>query len=324
MSDSEYPPEEAYAATASEVPSPLRPVRRRSGGGGSEGRVPPQSLEAETAVLASMMLDNVAVATVVELLIPDDFYRPAHRMICSGIYRLFERGEAVDIVTLSEELAKVGALEKVGGEIYLAELLDSTVSAANVEYHARIVREKGVLRKMIDAARNITEEAYGSPEDVSEFLDRSEHKMFEIVEKGPRQSFVQIRDLLHDSIEVIEERFHNKKFVTGVPSGFLDLDTLLSGFQPSDFIIIAGRPSMGKTAFTLNVAHHVALNEKQPVAFFSLEMSKESLLHRLLAAEAKIDGNRLRTGFLKESDWPHLTTAAGRLSEAEFYVDDAA
>jgi replicative DNA helicase len=300
----------------------LRPAHAARATAGS--LVPPQAAEAEIAVLASMMLDSLAITTVVQVLTPDDFYRPAHQTICAAVYRLFEKGEAVDIVTLAEALARAGDLEKVGGEVYLAELLGSTVTAANVEYHARIIREKSVLRKMIAAAREIAEEAYGGPDDVSEFLDRSEHRMFEIAEKGPRKSFVTIRDLLHDSFEKIEELYHNKRLVTGVPSGYLDLDTLTSGFQPSEFVVVAGRPSMGKTAFMLNVAQHVAVEEKQPVAVFSLEMSKESLVHRMLASEARVDSNRLRTGFLRESEWPRLTTAAGRLGDADFYIDDTA
>lgn len=318
--DREPPPEESHGEET--VPR-LRPVRSAREAA-SDGRVPPQSLEAEAAVLAAMMLDSLAITTVVQVLGPLDFYRPAHGAICRAVFRLFERGEAVDIVTLAEELSKAGDLDKVGGEVYLAELLDSAVTAANVEYHAKIVREKAVLRQMIRAAREITEEAYGSPEDVSDFLDRSEHRMFEIAEKGPRQAFVAIRDLLHDSFEKIEELYHDKRLVTGVPSGYLDLDTLTSGFQPSEFVVIAGRPSMGKTALTLNIAQHVAVEQKLPVAFFSLEMSKESLVHRMLASEARVDSNRLRTGFLKESEWPRLTTAAGRLGDADFYIDDTA
>jgi replicative DNA helicase len=304
-----------------QAPDRLRPTTAARA---TSSMVPPQAPEAEIAVLASMMLDSLAITTVVQVLAPDDFYRPAHRTICAAIHRLFEKGEAVDIVTLAEALGRAGDLEKVGGEVYLAELLGSTATAANVEYHAKIIREKSVLRKMIAAAREIAEEAYGGPDDVMEFLDRSEHRMFEIAEKGPRKSFVAIRDLLHDSFEKIEELYHNKRLVTGVPSGYLDLDTLTSGFQPSEFIVVAGRPSMGKTAFMLNVAQHVAVEEKQPVAVFSLEMSRESLVHRMLASEARVDSNRLRTGFLRESEWPRLTTAAGRLGDADFYIDDTA
>jgi replicative DNA helicase len=271
-----------------------------------------------------MMLDTQAVAVVVQTLEPSDFYRPVHERICAAIYRLFEKGEAVDNLTLAQELRRTDDFEKVGGDLYLAELLDSAVTAANVEYHARIVREMSVLRRMIQATREISEEAFGQPEDVNAFLDRAEHRMFEISESGLRTGFVAVKDLLHDSFEKIEELYREKRLVTGVPSGFIDLDTLTSGFQASEFIVVAARPSMGKTALTLNIAEHVAIEQKLPVAFFSLEMSKESIVHRLLACEARVDGNRLRTGFLRESEWPKLTTAAGRLADAELYIDDTA
>jgi replicative DNA helicase len=308
--------------TATFGPARLQPARHGDATAGR--RVPPQSLDAETAVLAAMMLDNMAANTVVQMLTPDDFYRPANRKICQACFKLFERNEAIDHLTLSEDLRRTGDLEKVGGEIYLSELLDSIATSANVEYYARIVREKSLLRRMIHAAREMAEEAFSSPEDVHSFLDRSEHRMFEISESGPRGGFVAIRELLHDSFEKIEELYRDKRLVTGVPTGFLDLDTLTSGFQPSEFVVIAARPSMGKTALTLNVATHVAIEHQAPVAFFSLEMSKESLVHRLLASEARVDGNRLRTGFLRESEWPRLTTAAGKLSDADLYIDDTA
>jgi replicative DNA helicase len=318
----EAPDPETGQPTATFAMRPLGPARR--GGAPPARRVPPQSIEAENAVLAAMLLDNMAANVVVEALTPDDFYRPSHRMICAACFRLFERNEAIDLVTLAEELGHGGDLEKVGGEIYLAELLDSTVTAANVEYHARIVREKSLLRRMIHASQEIAEEAYGSPEDVNTFLDQAEHRMFAVSESGPRGGFVAIRDLLHDSFEKIEELYRDKRLITGVPTGFIDLDVLTSGFQPSEFVVIAARPSMGKTALTLNIAAHVAIEHKRPVAFFSLEMSKESLVHRLLASEARVDGNRLRTGFLRENEWPRLTTAAGKLGDAELFVDDTA
>jgi replicative DNA helicase len=301
-------------------PDPLSPAKRAP----VEKRVPPQDLDAERAVLAAMLLDNHAVNTAAQILSSDDFYRPAHRLICTGTFNLFTRGEAIDLVTLSDEMTKSETLERAGGEIYLAELLDSTVTAANVEYHARIVREKSLLRRMIDAARRIAEEAYSTPEDVNSFVDRAEHLMFEISESGPRTGFTPVKEILVDSFEAIEELYQNKRLITGVPTGFLDLDTLTSGFQPSEFVVIAARPTMGKTAFTLNIAQHVAVEHGLPVAFFSLEMSKESLVHRMLACEARVDGNRLRTGFLRENEWPRLTTAAGKLGDAEFYIDDTA
>ena len=317
MTDTRIPPPDVPPDSG---PPSLQPARSAR----PAGRVPPQSLEAERSVLGAMMLDETAVNTVAQILQADDFYRPAHQKICAAAYRLFEKNDAIDIVTLSEELARSGDLEKVGGEIYLAELLDASVTAANVEYHAEIVNEKSILRRMIEVAREITDEAYEGPDEVNAFLDRSEHAMFEVAERGPGTGFVPIRDLLKDSFDKIEELYHDKRLITGVPSGYLDLDTLTSGFQPSEFIVVAARPSMGKTALTLNIAQHVAVEHKLPVAFFSLEMSKESLVHRLLACEARVDGNRLRTGFLRETEWPRLTTAAGRLAEAELYIDDAA
>jgi replicative DNA helicase len=281
-------------------------------------------VDAERATLGAMMLDSQAIATVVQILGPDDFYRPAHRLVCQAIFRMFDKNEAVDLVTLRDELKGVGDLEKAGGEVLLAEVQDAVVTAAHVEYHAQIVREKSLLRQMIRAAGEIAEEAYTEPEDVSAFIDRSEHAMFEISEGGPRKGFVAVKDLLHDSFEKIERLYDEKKLVTGVPTGFIDLDTATAGFQPSDFIVIAARPSMGKTALTLNLAEHVAVEQKVPVAFFSLEMSKEALVQRLQSSLSRVDGNRLRTGFLRENEWPRLTTAAGKLGDAELWIDDTA
>ncbi len=287
-------------------------------------KVPPQSLEAERAVLAAMLLDSVAIAVVVQTCSAEDFYRPAHRKICAAVFRMFEKNEAVDLVTLTEALRSSADLDQVGGEVYLAEILDAAVTAANVEYHARIVREKSLLRQMIRASGEIAEEAYTSPDDVNAFIDRAEHKMFEISESGPRKGFVAVKDLLQESFEKIEALYNDKRLVTGIPTGFHDLDTITAGLQRSDFVVVAARPSMGKTAFTLNVAEHVAVEHRLPVAFFSLEMSKEALAQRLLSSLSRVEGNRLRTGFLRESEWPRLTTAAGKLSEAELYIDDSA
>lgn len=306
---------------AEQRPPGLAPVRSRRE---TAPRVPPQSLDAERAVLAAMMLDGGAIATAVQAVGAEDFYRPAHRKICAAIFRMFEKNEAVDVVTLTEELSSAGDLDQVGGQVHLAEILDAAVTAANVEYHARIVREKSLLRQMIRATQDIAEEAYTAPDDVNAFIDRAEHKMFEISEGGPRKGFVAIKDLLQESFDKIEELYNEKRLVTGVPTGYVDLDTLTSGFQRSDFIVVAARPSMGKTAFVLNVAEHVSVDHKLPVAFFSLEMSKEALVQRLLSSLSRVDGNRLRTGFLRESEWPRLTTAAGKLSEAELWIDDTA
>ncbi|MCA9750997.1 MAG: replicative DNA helicase [Gemmatimonadetes bacterium] len=287
-------------------------------------RVPPQALDAERATLAAMMLDSHAIATAVQIVSADDFYRPAHRLVAKGIFRLFDRNDAVDVVTLTDELRRTGDLEKVGGEIAIADILDSVITAAHIEHHATIVREKSLLRQMITACGEIAEGAYQEPEDVGSYIDQAEHVMFEISEGGPRKGFVAVKDLLHDSFEKIEKLYNEKKLVTGVATGFTDLDTATAGFQPSDFIVIAARPSMGKTAFTLNVAEHVSVDLRAPVAFFSLEMSKEALVQRLLSSLSRVDGNRLRTGFLRENEWPRLTTAAGRLGDAELYIDDTA
>ncbi len=303
---------------------PPRAARVRGEDRVPPGRVPPHSLDAERAVLAAMMLDETAITTAVQIVQESDFYRPAHRMIAAAIYRMFEKNEAVDLVTLSDELRTSNELDKVGGAVALAELLDGAITAANVEFYSRIVREKSLLRQMIRAAGEIAEEAYRPPDDVESFIDRAEHTMFEISEGGPRKGFVAVKDLLNESFEQIERLSKEKRLVTGIPTGFKDLDIATAGFQKSDFIVIAARPSMGKTAFTLNVAENVAVEHRIPVAFFSLEMSKESLVQRLLSSQARVDGNRLRTGFLGERDWPRLTTAAGKLADAELYIDDTA
>lgn len=287
-------------------------------------RIPPQALEAERATLAAMMLDSHAVAAAVQIVTKDDFYKPAHQLIAKGIFRLFDKNEAVDIVTLSEELRRSGDLEKVGGEVYIAELLDAAVTSAHVEFHAEIVREKSLLRRMIEVTGEIAEGAFNQPEDVAAFVDEAEHKLFEISESGPRQGFVAVKDLLHGTFEKLEKLYNEKKLVTGVPTGFIDLDTATAGFQDSELILIAARPSMGKTAFVLNIAEHMAVENKLPVAFFSLEMSSDSLVQRLLSSMSRVDGNRLRTGFLRESEWPRLTEAAGRLGDSELYIDDTA
>ncbi|MEZ5063331.1 MAG: replicative DNA helicase [bacterium] len=313
MSDVYVPGEEAGGA-----PRPARVKENRP------LRVPPQALDAERATLAAMMLDSHAIATAVQIVSADDFYRPAHRLVAKGIFRLFDRNDAVDVVTLTDELRRTGDLEKVGGEIAIADILDSVITAAHIEHHATIVREKSLLRQMITACGEIAEGAYQEPEDVGSYIDQAEHVMFEISEGGPRKGFVAVKDLLHDSFEKIEKLYNEKKLVTGVATGFTDLDTATAGFQPSDFIVIAARPSMGKTAFTLNVAEHVSVDLRAPVAFFSLEMSKEALVQRLLSSLSRVDGNRLRTGFLRENEWPRLTTAAGRLGDAELYIDDTA
>ncbi len=288
------------------------------------GRVPPQAIEAEAALLAAMLLDRAAITNVIVLVKPEDFYAPRHALLCEAIYALYERSEAVDAITLTEELRRNTNLDRAGGPVYLAEILQSSASAANVEHYARIVRDRSTLRRLARTSLEIAEECYGSQEDVEVLLDHAERKVFEISESALTTRFSSLKEILVDSFEAIERLYQKKRLITGVPSGFLDLDTLTSGFQPSEFVVVAARPSMGKTALILNIAQHVSVDHKLPVAFFSLEMSKESLVHRLLAGEARVDGNRLRTGFLQENEWPRLTTAAGRLADGELYIDDTA
>ena len=252
------------------------------------------------------------------------FIEMAHRKIFNALINLSERDEPADLITLTNELRKIDQLDSIGGASYLASLIDSVPTAANIEYYAKIVKEKSILRKLIQTSTEIITQSYEDRGDVEVFLDEAERAIFDISEKRVRPSFFSIRDVVKESFKTIERLFQKKELVTGVPSGFKELDRMTAGFQPSDLIIIAGRPSMGKTAFCLNVAQYAAVENKIPVAVFSLEMSKEQLVIRMLCSEAHVEGTRLRTGFLNESDWPKLTIAAGNLSEAPIYIDDSA
>ena len=290
----------------------------------SSHKLPPQNLEAEQSVLGGILIENEAINRVMEILDPDDFYRDAHRKIFNALINLSERDEPADLITLTNELRKIDQLDSIGGASYLASLIDSVPTAANIEYYAKIVKEKSILRKLIQTSTQIVTQSYEDRGDIEVFLDEAERAIFDISEKRVRPSFFSIRDVVKESFKTIERLFQKKELVTGVPSGFKELDRMTAGFQPSDLIIIAGRPSMGKTAFCLNVAQYAAVENKIPVAVFSLEMSKEQLVIRMLCSEAHVEGTRLRTGFLNESDWPKLTIAAGNLSEAPIYIDDSA
>lgn len=285
-------------------------------------KVPPHHLEAEMAVLGGVLLDKEALPKALEILNPEDFYKEAHRMIFQGLVELFDRNEPPDIVTLSNVLRTRNQLEAVGGMEYLTLVADQVPSSANIAYYARIVREKAVLRRLIRKGSEIVEECYGDQIDLEDFLDEVERGIFQIAEDRVRKSFFPMKDIVKASFETIEKLYERKALITGVPSGFVDLDTLTAGFQASDLIVVAARPSMGKTALCLDIARHAAVVADIPVALFSLEMSKEQIAIRLLCAEAKVDGSKLRRGFLKESDWPKLTTAAGVLSESPIFVDD--
>ena len=288
----------------------------------SSYKVPPQNLEAEQSILGGILLENSSINSAVEILSKGDFYSEAHRKIFGIIIELFEKNEPVDLITLSNALKDKSMLDSVGGTSYLASLVDNVPSAANVVNYAKIVKEKAILRGLIGSATEIINSCYETGSDVDEVLDKAEHRIFEISENKVRPSFYRIRDIVKDSFRAIEDLYARKELITGVPTGFERIDDLTSGLQKSDLIIIAGRPSMGKTSLALNIAQFAALEGQTPVAIFSLEMSKEQLAFRLLASEAKVDSQRLRKGYLGETDWPKLTTAAGRLSEAPLYIDD--
>ncbi len=285
-------------------------------------RLPPQSLEAEISVLGGVLLENEALNRVLEVIREGDFYREAHRKIFSAMLDLYERSEPVDLITLTEALRRREALEDVGGIESLNSLVNSVGTAANISYYARIVKEKSILRKLINRATEIITKVYGESGSVDDFLDEAERSIFEISEDRVRPSFYPLKEIIKSSFKTIEKLYEKRQLITGVPTGFTKLDELTSGLQPSDLIIVAGRPSMGKTAFALNIAQHAATQGGVPSAIFSLEMAKEQLALRMLCSEAKVDAHRLRGGFLSESDWPKLTRAAGSLSEASIFIDD--
>jgi len=287
-------------------------------------RVPPQNLEAEQSVLGGILLDNHAINTVLEILESHDFYSEGHRKIFSGILELSERNEPSDLITLSNYLRDRGDINVVGGVSYLAALVDNVPSAANISYYSKIVKEKAVLRKLIGASTEILTQSYDATHDVESVLDAAEHAIFEISQNKINPAFYTLKELIKDSFKSIEQLYEKKALITGVSTGFDDLDQKTSGLQNADLIIVAGRPSMGKTALAINMAQNAAIDMGIPVAIFSLEMSKEQLTLRMLSSEAKVDSQRLRKGFLGETDWPKLTTAAGKLSEAAIFIDDTA
>ncbi|HPC04604.1 MAG TPA: replicative DNA helicase [Syntrophales bacterium] len=290
----------------------------------SAHRVPPQNLEAERSVLGGMLLDNQAIHQVLETLDGDDFYSSTHKRIFQSIIDLTDRNEPADLITLSSLLKDRSQLDAVGGAAYVGSLVDAVPSAANISYYSKIVKEKSVLRKLISATTGILSRTYEDATDIDGIIDEAEYAIFQISENKIRQSFSPIREIIKDSFRTIERLFEKKSLITGVSTGFEELDRMTSGFQRSDLIIIAGRPSMGKTAFALNIAQHASIEMDVPVAVFSLEMSKEQLAMRMLSSEARVDAQRLRKGFLGETDWPRLTTAAGALSEAKLFIDDTA
>jgi replicative DNA helicase len=284
--------------------------------------LPPQNAEAEQSILGGILLDNQALNNVLEVLVANDFYSESHRRIFTAIIELSDKNEPTDLITLTNILKNKKQLDGVGGAAYLASLVDNVPSAANVAYYAKIVKEKAILRQLIGTATGILKNSYDGGMDVDDVLDEAEHSIFDISENKIRPSFYLLKNIIKDTFKTIENLYEKKNLITGVPTGFARLDDLTSGLRKSELIIVAGRPSMGKTAFALNLARHAAVEMGLPVAVFSLEMSKEQLALRMLAADAKVDSQRLRRGLVGETDWPKLTTAAGRLSEAPIFIDD--
>ena len=285
-------------------------------------KLPPQNLEAEQAVLGAMLMDDDAVAIALEMLEVRSFYKEAHRVIFAAVQDLFSAHKAVDLVTISEGLKASGKLEAAGGLSYLTTLSAVVPTTANIHHYAKIVKNKATLRHLISAATQVVEEGYEAHDDVDGFLDRAEHRIFEITSRMAETSFVPLRELIKDSIETIDNLYQRKAAVTGIPTGFHDLDVQTAGLQKGDLIVVAGRPSMGKSALVTCIAEHAAVVERIPTAIFSIEMSKEQLVQRMLCAHARVDAHKVRTGFLAQSDWPRLTTAAGKLSEAPLFIDD--
>jgi len=286
-------------------------------------RTLPHNLEAERSVLGAILLHNDAFNQVAEIIDAGDFFRDAHRRIFDKMVKLSERNDAIDLITLKDELGRSGEIDEVGGPAYITALVDGVPRSANVEHYARIIKEKATLRNLIFSANKILANAYSAEEEADAILDQAEHAIFAIADDKVRDGFVSVRDLAHSSLDTIEKLHAKKELITGVPTGFTDLDEMTSGLQPSDLIIVAARPSMGKTSLVLNMAQHVGTKTGKTVGLFSLEMSKEQLFLRMLTAEARIDAHRLRRGFLGEKDWGRLSQAIGTLSETKIFIDDS-
>lgn len=301
---------------------PVESVQSR--GTDFSGRLPPQALDVETAVLGAMMRDAEAVGLVIEALAAEDFYKPAHSKVFKAIVSLFERSEPVDIATVADALERSGELDSCGGRVALIDIADSVFTAANVQAHARIVQDKAVLRRMITASQQIVHECYTAPGDVGDLLDKAESKVFAISESRERSDVTTLEEVLPHTFESIEEYHKQGGGITGLSTGFDELDSLTAGFHKSDLVILAGRPSMGKTALALNIVEHVAVDQGKGCVFFSLEMSKEQLAERLLCSRARVNAHHMRTGRLRPAQFAALSIAVGPLSEAPVFIDDTA
>lgn len=289
---------------------------------GTTGRIPPHSIEAEQSVLGSILLDNETINIVLEILRPEDFHARAHQCIFQSMIELSEKMEPIDVMTLSGDLERQKLLESVGGLEYLSHIVDIVPTAANAQYYARLIKELSLRRRVIHVAGEIAEEALTTRGDIDLFLDRVEKKIFDVKDARLTRSYFPISEIVKTSIKEVEQRYGSKAPITGVASGFADLDKMTSGFQPSDLIIIAGRPSMGKTSLALTMARHVGLDLGKAVLVFSLEMSKEQIVTRMLCSEAKVSSSKVRSGKLSENDFPKLVDAASKLAQADVYIDD--
>ncbi|MFA6142612.1 MAG: replicative DNA helicase [Candidatus Omnitrophota bacterium] len=283
----------------------------------------PQSIDAEMAVIGSMLLDKEAISQAIEMLDASFFYKDSHRKIYSAILKLFDENKGVDIITLIEELKKTNSLDEVGGPSYITVLSSSVPTSANFLHYAKIVKEKTLRRSLISAATSIVTDCYDLGQETDRVVDRAEQLIFDVSSKKTETRFSLLRDIIKNSIETIDNLYQRKENITGLATGFRDLDIKTAGLQPSDLIVVAGRPSMGKSALATCIVEHVGIIEKKPVAFFSLEMAKEQLVQRMLCAHAKVDAHKVRTGFLSQADWPRLVSAAGKLSDAPIYIDDS-
>jgi replicative DNA helicase len=283
----------------------------------------PNNLDAERSVLGAILLDNNALNTAIETLRPDDFFLDQHRRVFTQMIALAEVQQAIDLITLTEELHRRGDLEAAGGAPYLASLADGMPKVSNVEHYARIVKEKAMLRNLIHTTHNIQQRAFEGEDGADMILDNAESSIFELAEDRVKAGLISVKEIVRDNFERLEKIFKEGKSITGIPTGYVELDKLTSGFQPSELLILAARPSQGKTALALNLAENIAIRGGQPVAIFSLEMSKESLLQRLVASVAQIDAHKFRTGHLSRTDWSSMTEALGTISNAPLWVDDA-
>jgi len=288
------------------------------------GRVPPQNIEAEQSVLGGILFDNAAMPRAAEYLkTGEEFYKPAHRLIYAVYLELFEKGEPIDMMTVAERLRKKKQIEEAGGLDYLGQLMELIPTAANVGMHAKIVKEKVLLRRLITTAAEVVNIGYEDSEDVEEVMDRAERMIFDLADDRITKGFRNIKEVVNETIKDIERLFDRKELITGLPTGYKKFDELTAGFQPGDLIVMAGRPSMGKTAICINLAEHIAIEQEKSVAFFSLEMSAMQLILRMISSLSHISMHKIRTGFLAQNDWPRITSAAQHLYEAKIHIDDS-